>query len=63
MTRRSYCAKKCTFGCKIKYQLRMQRYIEWGVTDKETVKVSGVKPGPRFKKLYYNIEKPEDQWS
>ena len=32
MTMRSYHAKKCVYGGEIRYQLRIQRYIEWGVT-------------------------------
>ena len=32
MTIRSYRAMKGAYGGEIRYQVRIQRYIEWGVT-------------------------------
>ena len=53
MTMRSYRAKK---GCKISTSYPALHRVRCE-SDKETVKVSNVKIGLRFKNLYYNIEK------
>ena len=48
--------KKGACGDEMRYQLRIQRYIEWDVTDKKTGKVSGVE-WTSFRNLCYNIGK------
>ena len=55
--KRSHRLKKGVYGGEIRYQLRIQRYIEWDVTLTRKLAKFRVKSGLHFKNLCYNIGK------